>query len=198
MTTTSADPADPRTHLLRYLREARESLLLKLDGLSEYDARRPLTPTGTNVLGLVKHAAFTEHGYFGVVFDQRVEPLSWGFDFEEDNIDMWATPEQSREALVTDLRRVAAHTDRFVGTAPLTTRGRVPWWPAEKAEVTVHQIALHLVAELHRHAGHADIVRELVDGEVGLRSRGNNLPERDTDWWGAYRERVEEAARTFR
>ncbi|SOD62354.1 Protein of unknown function [Streptomyces zhaozhouensis] len=198
MTTTTADPADLRPHLLRHLREARDSLLLKLEGLSEYDARRPLTPTGTNVLGLVKHATFVEHGYFGAVFGQRVEPLSWVFDLDEDNIDMWATPEQSREALLDDLRRVAAHTDRFVGTAPPDTPGRVPWWSPEKADVTLHQIALHVIAELHRHAGHADIVRELIDGEVGLRSRGNNLPEQDAAWWSDYRERVERAARTFR
>ncbi len=59
---------EPKADLQRYLQTAREALLWKLEGLDEYDARRPLTPTGTNLLGLVKHAAGVEVGYFGDCF----------------------------------------------------------------------------------------------------------------------------------
>src|SRR3954462_4597570 len=55
--------ADPKSQLHRYLKHAREAVLWKLDGLSEYDIRRPMTPTGTNLLGLVKHVASVEAGY---------------------------------------------------------------------------------------------------------------------------------------
>jgi hypothetical protein len=59
---------NPKADLLRYLQDGRDALLWKLDGLSEYDIRRPLTPTGTNLLGLVKHIASVELGYFGDTF----------------------------------------------------------------------------------------------------------------------------------
>ena len=59
---------DPKATLVRYLQQARDAMLWKLDGLGEYDIRRPLTPTGTNLLGLVKHLAGVESGYFGATF----------------------------------------------------------------------------------------------------------------------------------
>lgn len=59
---------DPKADLDEYLRSGRGVLLWKLDGLSEYDVRRPLVPTGTNLLGLLRHAASIETGYFGTVF----------------------------------------------------------------------------------------------------------------------------------
>ena len=70
--------SDPKDHLRHYLQIARDALLWKLDGLSEYDVRRPLTPTGTNLLGLVKHVASVEFGYFGDIFGRpSEEPLPW-------------------------------------------------------------------------------------------------------------------------
>jgi Protein of unknown function (DUF664) len=64
--------SDQKSDLHRYLRTGREALVWKLDGLSEYDVHRPLTPTGTNLLGLVKHLATVETGYFGEVFGPPV------------------------------------------------------------------------------------------------------------------------------
>src|SRR5687768_17257941 len=57
--------SDEKADLLHYLQLAREALVWKLDGLSEYDVRRPIVPTGTNLLGLIKHSASIELGYFG-------------------------------------------------------------------------------------------------------------------------------------
>lgn len=65
---------DFKADLHRCLREAREALVWKLDGLSEYDMRRPLTFHGTNLLGLVKHLSGCEIGYFGWVFDRSFPP----------------------------------------------------------------------------------------------------------------------------
>ena len=99
---------DAKADLLRYLQGAREALLWKLDGLSEYDVRRPVTPTGTNLLGLVKHVASVEAGYLGDTFGRPFpEPLEW-MD-SEPNADMWATPDESREDIVSLYRRVWQH-----------------------------------------------------------------------------------------
>ncbi|MCO1654076.1 DinB family protein [Pseudonocardia humida] len=187
---------DPKAHLHRYLQTARDALLWKLDGLSEYDARRPLTPTGTNLLGLVKHLAGVELGYFGDTFDRPSGiPLPWYDDDAEPNADMWATPDESREFVLDLYHRARTHADATIEALPLDAVGHVPHWPAERSEVTLHQILVHMIAESHRHAGHADIVRELVDGEVGLRVDNDNMAPGDARWWADYRERLERAAR---
>jgi hypothetical protein len=196
--------SDPKADLRRYLQIAREAVLWKLDGLSEYDARRPMTPTGTNLLGLVKHLANVEIGYLGDTFGRPFEgPLPWsegaevlGPDGEPDpNADLWATPDESRAQIVDLYRAVWTHADVTIETLDVEAVGRVPWWPTERAEVTLHKILVHVIAETNRHAGHADIVRELIDGTAGLRADNSNLPSNDQAWWEDYRNRLEQAAR---
>ena len=188
-----------KTVLLRYLQEGRDALLWKLDGLSEYDVRRPLVPTGTNLLGLVKHVASTEAGYLGDVFGRPFpEPLPWLDDGAEPNADMWATADESRQDIVELYRRVWASSDATVAALGLDAPGVVPWWRAEARDVTLQQILVHMIAETHRHAGHADIVRELVDGAAGLRADNSNLPEAEQEWWDGYRDRLETVAREVR
>jgi Protein of unknown function (DUF664) len=179
------------------LQEGRDAVLWKLEGLSEYDVRRPLTPTGTNLLGLVKHLALVEVGYFSVPFGRPVGLAHpWFSDDAEDNVDMWATGDESREEIVAGYRRAWAQVDATIAELPIDAAGRVPWWgPDGGAEVTLHRVLVHVIGETHRHAGHADIVRELIDGSVGNQWVGDNLPERDQDWWREYRARVETAAR---
>ncbi len=173
-------------------------LLWKLDGLSEYDCRRPMTPTGTNLLGLVKHVASVEAGYLGDVLGRPFgEPLPWFDEGAEPNADMWATPDESREDIVGLYRRVWANSDRTLEALNLDTLGRVPWWPEGQNEVTLHRLMLHMIAETNRHAGHADIIRETIDGSTGLRDN-DNLAEGDAAWWADYRTRVETAARVTR
>ena len=184
---------DPKADLLRYLQVARDAVLWKLDGLSEYDARRPLTRTGTNLLGLVKHLTAVETGYFGEVFGRPSEvPQTWSD--EEDDADLWATPQESREEVVGRYRQAWAHTDATVAALELDAAGRVPWW-GEGQEVTLQLVLLHVVAETHRHAGHADLVRELVDGAAGYRADDDNLPPIDDAGWARRRERLEQVAR---
>jgi len=183
--------------LHRYLRDAREALLWKLDGLSEYDARRPMTPTGTNLLGLVKHIAGVSSEYFGSVFERPFpETLPWIGEGAEENAHMWATAEESREDIVGLYQRVAEHADATIEALDLDSPGMVPWWRrAGREVVTLQQILVHMVAEHHRHAGHADIVREQIDAATGLYERGSNLPDHDAEWWATYRARLEKAAR---
>lgn len=185
-------------HILqRYLDVARDALLWKLDGLSEYDLRRPLTPTGTNLLGLVKHVASVELGYFGDCFGRPSGiPLPWFDEDAEPNADMWATPDETRDRILDLYAQARAHTDATIRELDLDATGRVPWW-GEHGDVTLHTILVHMIAETHRHAGQADIVRELIDGAVGYRSDSDNLPDdADDAWWAAYRARVEAAARS--
>lgn len=183
--------------LLTYLQRGRDAVVWKLDGASEYDIRRPLTSTGTNLLGIVKHLAMTEAGYLGSTFGRPFpEPIPWSDPTLELNADMWATPDQSRDSLIDLYRRVNAHADETVRTLGPRAEGTVPWWTA-KNPVTVEYILVHLIAETHRHAGHADIVRELADGSAGLAPGNSNLADGDADWWGDYRSRVADAASEF-
>ncbi len=188
--------SDPKADLHRYLRAAREALLWKLEGLSEYDVRRPMVPTGTNLLGLVKHVAGVAADYFGATFGRPFdEPLPWLDDEAEPNAGMWATAEESREQIVGLYHRVWAHSDATIDALALDAIGHVPWWPPDHSEVTLHRILVHMIAETHRHAGHADIVRELIDGAVGLQEGNDNMAPGDQAWWESHRSRLERVAR---
>jgi len=188
--------SDPKTDLHRYLRTAREVLLWKLEGLSEYDARRPLTPTGTNLLGLIKHVATCEQEYFGACMGRTFpETLPWQQQIEDGtdpNADMFATADESREDILSLYARVAEFSDGVIAELPLDAPGVVPWWPEERRYVTLHLLLVHLIAETNRHAGHADILREGLDGLAGLRAGMTNMPEQD---WAGYWERLEQVAK---
>jgi len=186
--------SDPKADLHRYLQEARDALLWKLDGLTEYDIRRPLVPTGTNLLGLVKHLALVEQGYFGDTFGSPSDDkIPW--DETDPNSDMFAAPEESRAFITGLYRRACAQSDATIDALALDAVGHVPWWPADGNEVTLYHILIRLVAETNRHAGQADVVRELIDGTAGLSVEVSNLPSEDPAWWAAHRDRVERAAK---
>ncbi|MFV0137866.1 DinB family protein [Streptomyces sp. HMX87] len=188
--------SDPKADLHFYLQSARDALLWKLEGLPEYDIRRPHTPTGTNLLGLVKHAATVELGYLGDTFGRPShEPLPWLAEGAEPNGDMWATADESREDVVGLYRRAWAHADATIDALALDTTGRVPWWPSGRDEVTLHHAVVRVIADTHRHAGHADIVRELLDGSAGMNEGNDGMPTGDAAWWEEYRGRLERAAR---
>ena len=188
-----AEP-DRKADLRRYLQTTRGSVLWKLEGLSEYDVRRPMVPTGTNLLGLVKHLACVEIGYFGDTFGRPFKgEIPW--DEAEPNSDMFATPGESREFITGLYERAWTQSDTTIEALDLDATGRVPWWPADRNEVTLHHVLVRMIAETGQHAGHADIIRELIDGTVGLTADRPNLPSDEAAWWSAYRQRVEEAAR---
>jgi hypothetical protein len=177
-----------------YLQGARDVLVWKLDGLGEYDIRRPLTPTGTNLLGLVKHSAGTEHRYFGDVFGRPSDDSPpWLATTFEANAEFWAAPGETRDDIVTAYRRACEHADVTIDELALDAVGRVPWWGDEP--VTLHRVLVHVTTETQRHAGRADILRELIDGGAGLLEGHDNLPVGDPASWSAHRDRVEAAAR---
>jgi hypothetical protein len=185
---------DVKADLHTYLRGARETLVWKLDGLSEYDIRRPLTPTGTNLLGLVKHSGATHVRYFGEVFGRTHDTtLPWRVGDAEPNADLWAAPDEARDVIVDLSRRAWELADATITELPLEAVGRVPWWG--DGTVTLHRVLVHVTAETQRHAGHADIIRELIDGSAGLLKGHDNLHIGDQARWGDFRDRVEAAAR---
>jgi hypothetical protein len=180
--------------LHKYLQTARDAVVWKLDGLSEYDIRRPLVPTGTNLLGLVKHLTCVELGYFGPVFSRTMpQPNLWFEDGAEDGSDLFATASEARPDVVASYRRACAAADATVESLDLDSSGVVPWWANQP--VTLGHVLVHVTSETCRHAGHADIARELVDGKVGYAIWSSNVPDHDGAWWRAYRERVEDEAR---
>ncbi|MGW7255469.1 DinB family protein [Streptomyces sp. NPDC054834] len=188
----------PKADLQVYLQDARDVLLWKLDGLSEYDVRRPLTPTGTNLLGLVKHLAGAEALYFGATFGRPFDdgPALWITGDAEPDADLWARPEETREEITGLYRRAWAHSDETITALPLDAVGQVPGGPGN--DITLHRVLTHMVAETQRHAGHADIVRELIDGAAGQREKGLNMSPGNAEARQAHRSRVEEAARAAR
>jgi hypothetical protein len=188
--------AEAEADLLRYLQIGRDAIVWKLEGLSEYDVRRPMVRSGTNLLGIVKHLAGVEAGYLGAVFGRTFpEPLPWMTEEAEPNADLWATADESREDLLTLYHRVWSHADDTVAAVELDAVGEVPWWPEDRRHPTLHRVLIHVATEVHRHAGHADIVRELLDGAIGHRPGVDNLPTVDDDWWPEHRGRLESVAR---
>jgi uncharacterized damage-inducible protein DinB len=186
-----AEYADAKSSLHSSLRSVREAMLSKLEGLSEYEIRRPLTPTGTNLLGLVKHLSIVEARYFGETFGRPFpEHARWWAEDDHDNTGMWATEEESRTEVIDWYRRACAHADATIDALALDTAGRVPWWTWPPG-VVLFNILVYVIAEANRHAGHADILREQLDGAAG----NPNLPPHDAAWWESYRARVERAAR---
>jgi len=190
--------ADAKADLHRYLQAAREALLWKLDGLTEYDIRRPLTPTGTNLLGLVKHLAGVERWYFGDAFGRPPSERPWSADDARNNADFWARADETRVQITGMYRRAWAHADQTITALGLDAVGQVPWWPADRQRVTLHLILVHVVAETNRHAGHADIVRELIDGAAGLQADDDNLRKRSAHSWREYRDQLERVAQEAR
>ncbi|QIQ03904.1 DinB family protein [Streptomyces liangshanensis] len=174
------------------LRRDREALLWKLDGLSEYDVRRPLTVTGTNLLGLVKHVAGVEARYFGEVFGRpSPEPLPRWQD--HDGSDLWVAEGEARQQIVESYRRTWEHSDATIDELGLDTPGHVPWWPEAGARTNLFAVLVHVLGETNRHAGHADILREGVDGRTGMRP--GHETQIDEEARTAYRAKIERAAR---
>ena len=190
---TSLDDGDQKGVLLAYLDRLHEAVLWKLEGLSERDQRMPMTATGTNLLGVVKHLAAVESEYLGLCVGRPFpEDIPWTGEDLEPNADMWATADESPQMIVDLYRRVAAHSAQTVAELPLDAPGSVPWW--SPPETTLQRLLVHLSVETARHAGQMDVVRESIDGARGMLPAVPNLPDGDDAWWSAYVARLREVA----
>lgn len=190
---------DAKETLRRYLQAGRDAVIWKVEGLSEHEARRPLTPTGTSMLGIVTHLAWVDSGYFGACFDRPFpEPEPWDFDdpATDPNADLVPDPEQTMAQILDLYRRATAWSDETIEATPLDATGTVPWWPEDRRHPTLHRMLVHVATETHRHAGHLDILREQLDGRIGMRQEATNVV--DGYDWPAHVARVQEAADRFR
>lgn len=189
--------ADPKSTLRNYLTSTREALISKVEDLPEREARRPRTPTGTNLIGIIKHCLNVEAVYFGDTFDRpfpQQEELVAEADYDTDPQADWYASEDETVAGIIDLyRRVIAHSDETIDALGLDAVGHVPHWGG--AEVTLHQILVHNLVDATQHAGQADILREAVDGAVGWHGEGDNVPEAYD--WPAYVARLTALADKF-
>jgi hypothetical protein len=176
------------------LRWIRAALVSKLDGLSEYDIRRPLTATGTNLLGLIKHLSESETRYFSEVFDRpSPEPLlRWDDAAAWSSDNMWAAAGETRGEIIDRYRRAWEYADATISALPIDAPGYVPWWP--QPDVKLFNVMVHILTETSRHAGHADILREQLDGSVGTGCDGTILHGRGATYWERHRAEIERAA----
>ncbi|UYM05091.1 DinB family protein [Solicola gregarius] len=184
------------TDLQHYLRQSREGLLRALDGLGEYDVRKPMTPSGTNLLGLVKHLTDVEASYLGACIGRPAPvTLPWVEDGSIwDGADMWARSDESRDYLVGLYRAAAAHSDASIEEVDLGAPAYVDWWREGRRETTFGHLLVRVVAETAQHAGHADILRESIDGRGGR----DHDDVGDDAYWVAYLAKIQSAADAFR
>ncbi|MBB6569005.1 DinB family protein [Kribbella sandramycini] len=177
-----------------YLQETRGRMLAKLEGVSEYDRRRPVVPSGTNLLGLVKHLIGIEYVYLGTsVGRPPAEMLPWDADGSVwEGADMWALPTESTEWLTGLYREACAHSDRSIAELELDTPAEVPHWAEGKRRTTFGALLVRVVDETAGHAGHADIVRELIDGQGG-----KDADMLDAAGWSEYYRKLQAAAEVF-
>ncbi|MBT2213767.1 DinB family protein [Actinomadura sp. NEAU-AAG7] len=143
----------------------RDAVLWKLRGLDEESARRPMTPSGTSVLGLTKHLAAVEYSWFCETFGRETEPLP--LDDDDPDADLRVEPDETIAGIVAFYGRARAASDRVIEELDLEDTGTA--WHG--ATVSLRWVLIHLVEETARHAGHVDILRELIDGAVGDHDR---------------------------
>ncbi|MFH7323091.1 DinB family protein [Aeromicrobium sp. JJY06] len=181
---------------LEYLRRGHRAVLRAVHGVDEYDARRPLTPTGTNLLGLVKHLAIVELEY---VASCAGFPSDLGTPWEtttgeEDNSDLWLTADESAQDVIDLYVAVGEHTERAAAALAPDAPVTVPWW--SEPSTTFERLLVHLVSETAQHAGHLEILREGIDGQGDTWDEART--ERDEAWWSALLERIGAAAEVHR
>jgi uncharacterized damage-inducible protein DinB len=191
---TKVEPLDDKEWLHRWLRLVRDVMLWKLEGLSDADIRRPMTRSATNLLGLIKHITYGEIEYLGDAFGRPSTPPPW---WEPQNVqhtletggDMYAVPGETTQYIVDLYRKACANADQTIAELDLDTVGTLP---RSGEKFTLRQAMMHMIQETSRHAGHADIVRELIDGSIGGARENPWVP--DDIWLREHHARVEASA----
>ncbi|MEU9974659.1 DinB family protein [Streptomyces sp. NPDC051014] len=160
-TTENVYTAGEKDTLHASLDRHRDAVLWKLEGLDDEQLRRPMTPSGTNLLGLVKHLASVEYGWSVESFVGEVEPL-WFDPYTDD--DLTVGPGETTRRILDFYGRARAAADAVITGRPLDALGRPGW---RDHEVSLRWVLVHMIEETARHAGHVDILRELIDGATG-------------------------------
>jgi hypothetical protein len=144
----------------------RDVVVWKVQGLGDDQLRRQLVPSGTTLLGLVKHLAAVEYGWFCETFGRPTEPLP--FDDDDPDADLRVAPGESAEDVLAFYRRAREAADSVIIGLGLDDVGHA--WFGET--VTLRWVLIHMIEETARHAGHMDILRELIDGRTGDHPQG--------------------------
>ena len=134
----------------------------------------------------------TEARYLGEIFGRPFpEQLPRFEDHDYANHDhMWVTEQESRAGIIDGYHRAWRHADATIDALSIDARGFVPWWP--QPDVQLFNVMVHVLTESNRHAGHADILREQLDGAVG--HGPVTTSDRGDAAWAAHRSRIEKAA----
>ena len=158
---------DEKTSLHVALQRHRDVVLWKVEGLDDDQLRRQMTPSGTSLLGLVKHLAAVEYGWFCATFGRETEPMP--FDEEDPEADLRITPDETTADIVDFYNRACRAADVVIGEVGIEELGTA--WFGD--QVSMRWVLIHMVEETARHAGHMDILRELIDGATGDHNRPN-------------------------
>jgi uncharacterized damage-inducible protein DinB len=144
----------------------RDVVLWKLDGLDDEQLRRAMTPSGTTMLGLLKHLAAVEYGWFCEAFGRETEPKIAALDAvitTDPDADWRVEPDESTADILGFYARARAAADLAIEQIDLDTTGTS--WTGRT--VSMRWVLVHMLEEVARHAGHLDIMRELIDGAAG-------------------------------
>jgi uncharacterized damage-inducible protein DinB len=153
--------AGERELLERWLDFERDAVLRKIEGASDRDARAAAVPSGVSLLGILKHLANTEQGWFHVVFANEAPFMI--DDPSDPDADWRVGPDETAETLAALYRTMCARSREIVDSASLDD---VATYPGK--DMTLRWIVVHMIEETARHAGHADVIREILDGATGL------------------------------
>jgi uncharacterized damage-inducible protein DinB len=156
---------DPRDILLQQLSYYRATLLAKLDGLSPDQLTGSILPSGWSPLGLLKHLVFVERRWMQWGFEAEQVADPWG-DHDPDSEGWLVAPEDSVAELTARLAEIAGRTEAVASQAELTERARLGG-RFSSGPPTLGWILAHLLQEYARHVGHLDVVRELIDRQIG-------------------------------
>jgi uncharacterized damage-inducible protein DinB len=143
------------------LNRHRDVVLWKLDGLDDEQLHRAMVPSGTNLIGLVKHLASVEYGWFCSTFGRPSEEIA--FDEDDPDADMRAAPGETTADIVAYYEQARAAADAVIDELDLDATGTA--WSGET--VSMRWVLIHMLEDTVRHAGQMDIIRELVDGATG-------------------------------
>lgn len=147
------------------LNRIRDAMLWKLHGLDDERLRRPMVPSGTTLLGLVKHSGSVEYGWFCETFGRESEWIRW--DPDDCDNDARIEPDETTQDILDFFQRARTAADQVIAEVDIdTVVPTVPGlWTGD--QVSLRWILVHVLEDAARHAGHMDILRELIDGQTG-------------------------------